>query len=180
MQKLNINGIREKIIAEFKELFSGRPGIYNKSKIKIYVKENVNPITLNAKHVPYALKNKIENEILRLKELGHLESVETSDWATPIVPVIKSNGNVRICGDFKHKLTLNLHLVVPKHPFRRIDDIFEILQQGLTYLQLDLPHAYMQIAVEEESQKFLTITTHMGLFQYTKAPEGQPLLNFRK
>ena len=35
-----------------------------------------------------------------LKEVV-LKKVETSDWATPIVPVLKPDGTFRICGDSK-------------------------------------------------------------------------------
>ena len=30
-----------------------------------------------------------------------IESVRFSDWAAPIVPVVKSDGHVRICGDYR-------------------------------------------------------------------------------
>ena len=46
-----------------------------------------------------------------------LKKVETSDWATPIVPVSKPDGTVRICGDFK--VTLNQYLDIPEYYFRR-------------------------------------------------------------
>ena len=36
-----------------------------------------------------------------------------SDWATPIVPVPKPDGSVRICGDFK--VTINPVLQIDKH-----------------------------------------------------------------
>lgn len=84
--------------------------------------------------------------------LGHLMRVETSEWATPIVPVLKSNGEVRICGDFK--LTINPSLSVTKRPFPHIDDIFNELQKGLLYTQHDLPHAYMQIPIDKNRKNF--------------------------
>ena len=43
-----------------------------------------------------------------------LKKVETSHWATPIVPVLKPDGKVRICDDFK--VTLNQYLDVPGYP----------------------------------------------------------------
>jgi len=35
-----------------------------------------------------------------------------------------------------------------------------------------MPHAYMQIPIAQESRDFLTITTHVGLYRYTKMTEG--------
>lgn len=46
------------------------------------------------------------------------------------------------------------------------------MQNGITFSQLDLPHAYMQCSVDKESRKYLTVTTHAGLFQFTRMVEG--------
>lgn len=46
--------------------------------------------------MPFALRSKIEKEIERLTKNNIIESVESSDWATPIVPVIKNNGDIRL------------------------------------------------------------------------------------
>ena len=170
INKLQTNNVRETLLREFDILFSDTPGMYNKREVKLHVNPNTKPIALRARHVPYALRSKVEEEIDRLLKIGHLIKVESSEWAPPIVPILKGNGKVRICGDFK--VTLNPHLKVTKRPFPRIDDIFAGLQNGKTFSQLDLPHAYMQIPISKESRELLTITTHMGLYQYTKMMEG--------
>ena len=57
-----------------------------------------------------AIKDKVENEINNLVQIGVLQPVKYCEWGTPIVPIIKKNWNIRICGDFK--VTLNPHLNV--------------------------------------------------------------------
>ncbi|KAG8173806.1 hypothetical protein JTE90_021801 [Oedothorax gibbosus] len=51
------------------------------------------------------LRKKVDEELDRLLEKGIIEPVKTSVWAAPVVPVLKRDGKVRICGDFK--LTVN-------------------------------------------------------------------------
>ena len=51
------------------------------------------------------MREKIENELGRLESNDIIKKVEHSDWATPIVPVLKKDGTVRICGDYK--ITVN-------------------------------------------------------------------------
>ena len=51
--------------------------------------------------VCYALRDKVAAELSQLEKEGALKKVESSDWATPIVPVLQPDGTVRICGDFK-------------------------------------------------------------------------------
>lgn len=51
-----------------------------------------------------------------------LEKVEFSEWATPIVPVLKPDGSVRICGDYS--MTINPVLEVHEYPMQTAHDIF--------------------------------------------------------
>ncbi|XP_011883635.1 PREDICTED: uncharacterized protein K02A2.6-like [Vollenhovia emeryi] len=138
--------------------------------LKIVLKDSAVPVSLKARRLPFALMKKVETEINRLVKLKHLEKIDISEWSTPIVPVIKKDGSVRICGNFK--LTINPYVVIDRHPIPLIDEIFAALSGGTKFSQIDLEHAYMQIPVEESSRDYLTIVTHKGLFRYTKMTEG--------
>ena len=69
--------------------------------------------------MPYALREPIEKELNRLVQQGVLEKIEYSEWAAPIVAVMKPDGNVRICGDYK--VTINQYLEVDKHPLPKAE-----------------------------------------------------------
>ena len=120
--------------------------------------------------VPFTLKEKIADELRRLETIGVMEKVEFSDWATPIVPVLKPDGSVRICGDYK--VTINPVLDVPEHPMPTADDLFTQLNGGEKFTKLDLSSLYQQVLLDEESRKYVTINTHLGLFRYTRLPFG--------
>ncbi|XP_056135399.1 uncharacterized protein K02A2.6-like, partial [Lampris incognitus] len=122
------------------------------------------------RNVPYALRSKVEAELTRLTDLGVISPVEHSDWATPVVPVNKKDGTVRLCGDFK--VTLNQALCVDKYPIPRIEDLFASLAGGQRFSKLDFSNAYLQMEVVEESRKLLTISTQKGLFCYNRLPFG--------
>ena len=47
--------------------------------------------------VAYTLQPALEAELNRMQQEGMLEPVERSEWATPLVIVLKSNGNLRVC-----------------------------------------------------------------------------------
>ena len=66
---------------------------------KIHVNPSATPVFLKARPVPYALREKTEQDLERLVKAGTVEPVQFSEWATPIVPVIKQDGTVRVCGD---------------------------------------------------------------------------------
>jgi len=86
--------------------------------------------------VPFALKEKIADELRLLEKIGVLEKVEFSDWATPKVPVPKPDGRVRVCGDYK--VTVNAVLDVPEHSLPTADNLFTQLNGGEKFTKLDL------------------------------------------
>ena len=103
-------------------------------------------------------------------EAGILEPVRTSDWACQIVPVVKSDGKIRICGNFKQ--TANRAIKVDKHPVPKVQDMFAKLAGGKVFAKLDLSRAYQQLKVAEEYRHLLTINTHRGHYRYSRLPFG--------
>ena len=99
-------------------------------------------------------------ELNRLVACGVMKPVPFSDWAALVVPIVKQDGQVRICGDFK--LTINQLAHVESYPLPRIDDLLASLGKGKLFSKLDLADAYLQLALEEESKKYVTISTHKG------------------
>ena len=112
----------------------------------------------------------MEEELDRLQKQGIIKPVDFSDWAAPIVPVLKKDGSLRICGDYK--LTVNKAAKLETYPLPRIEDLLTSPAGGKTFTTLDLAHAYQQVELDKDSRKFVTINTHKGLFEYTRLPFG--------
>ena len=160
----------QEIPDKYSDVFEEDIGLLKTTKANLNLKENSQPKFCKAREVPYALRPKVEVELTKLQNDGILTKVDWSEWATPVVPVIKKNGNVRLCGAFKQ--TINPVLHVQQYPLPRIDDIFASLGGGKKFSKIDLRQAYLQMEMEEESKKFLTINTHKGLFQYNRLVLG--------
>lgn len=152
--------IRE-ILQKYSSVFADGIGKVHGIKANLHLIDDVKAIFCKARSVPYALKPKIEQKLGNLENMGVLEKVDTSEWATPIVPVPKKNGKVRICGDFK--VTLNPQLNVDQYPLPKIEDIFASLSNGEHFSKIDLRQAYLHMEMEEKSKAYLTINTHKGL-----------------
>ena len=121
--------------------------------------------------VPLAIQEKVSNELDRLLKDKVIVPVTNSDWASPIVPIQKKDGSVRICGDYK--LTNNKTARLEVYPLPRIDELFASLV-GETFPKLDLSHAYQQVPLEEGSQQYVMVNTHWGPFRYKRLPFGVP------
>ncbi len=165
-ETLNLEGVLRKNSEVFKQELGSMEGI----NVKLTVEPECQPKFLKARPLPYALKPKVEASLTELVANSVLEPVSISKWATPIVPVIKKDGGIRICGDFK--VTVNPVLSVEQYPLPHINDLFAGLTGGQKFSKIDLNQAYLQMHVEEESRELLTINTHKGLFRYKRLPFG--------
>ena len=160
----------EQLKEKFSDVFSDDFGKLKDAKAHLQLKDGARPRFLKARPLPYAMRPKVEAELDRLENLGIVSKVQWSEWATPIVPVIKPNGSVRLCGDFK--ATLNPQLKVDQHPPPRVEDVFATLAGGQRFTKIDLKQAYLQMEMEEESKPLLTLTTHKGLYQLNRLGFG--------
>ena len=151
-------------------VFTEELGCMQGVQVKLQVNPQARPTFHRPRKVPYALKQKVEEELRKLQETGVISPTQHSDWAAPIVPVLKRNGSLRICGDYK--TTVNKGLLIETYPLPRVDDLFANLSGGKSFSKLDLSQAYFQLPLAEDSKKFVTINTHKGLFVYNRLPFG--------
>lgn len=158
------------LLKQHADVFRDELGLVEAAPAKIHVDPSAQPRFCKPRTVPYALKGKIEQELERLEHAGVIEPVQFADWAAPIVPVVKTDGTIRICGDYK--VTINRAAKVDTYPLPRIDDLLASLGQGKSFTKLDLAHAYQQIPLDEGSKKYVVINTHKGLYQYNRLPFG--------
>lgn len=162
--------IIEQIKNEFSEVFDSGLGSYKFGEISLVMDDDVKPIFFKPRPIPFAWKEKIENNLRDLIAKDVLEPVDHSEWGTPLVPVLKPNGDIRICGDYK--VTINKYLSDFKYPLPLIDEIFASLEGGEVYTKLDLSNAYNQLILDEKSQMICTWSTPIGTLKMKRLPFG--------
>ncbi|CAK1598324.1 unnamed protein product [Parnassius mnemosyne] len=166
----NTENIMLKFQQQYPEVFSDNLGAFNKYKVKLQLKPNSQPIFFKARPVAFSLKNKIDEEIDRLVDLGILKPVEYSEYASFIVPVLKRNGTVRLCADYS--VSINKQLIVEQYPLPSINELFAKLHGGQQFSKIDLSMAYNQFILDDDSQKITCVNTHRGLYKYTRMVFG--------
>ena len=160
----------EQLLHDYAEVFRPELGQLKGVEATLEIQPEACPKFLKPRSMPYAIKDAVERDIERLEALGVLEKVRSSDWAAPIVPVPKSDGGIRICGDYK--VTINPALKVDQYPMPTPEDLFATVAGGEKFTKLDLAHAYQQVVLAPKDRKYVTINTHKGLYQYTRLPYG--------
>lgn len=63
-------------------------------------------------------------------------------------------------------------MIDDKYPIPRIDDLYAKLSGGKRFSKIDLSSAYQQIVLDPDCAKVTTISTHKGLFYYSRLPFG--------
>ena len=172
----NVNNIEaqdisfDKLLEKYSELFNDELGCYKDSKVELKVMQDAKPVFLKPRPIPFALKEKVSEELDNLEKKGIITKVNNSEWGTPLVPVVKPNGDIRICGDYK--VTINKFIEDVKEPLPRIEEVFSDLCGGENFSKLDLAWAYNQLEVNEETKKLLAWSTHKGIYLVNRLTFG--------
>ena len=139
----------DRVLEKYPTVFQDTLGEIKGAAATLHVDSSQQPRFYRARPVPYSLRTRVEAELNRLQDIGVISPVQFSDWAAPIIPVVKRDGNIRICGDYK--LTVNAVSKTDPYPLPRIEDIFASFSGGKLFTKLDLSHAYQQIPLAKDS-----------------------------
>lgn len=112
------------------------------------------------------MKNEIEKQT---KEMLHDDIIEpsTSPWNSPVVLVKKSNGEMRLCVDYRH---LNSVTEPECFPLPRLEDVFDTIGISKTkiFSVLDLRSGFWQIPLDPGTKHKTAFVTHHGIFQFKR------------
>ncbi|XP_043238246.1 uncharacterized protein K02A2.6-like [Amphibalanus amphitrite] len=162
----------ESVKAAHAQVFADGLGVMS-HQAHLTLKPGAVPRRLPPRPVPYALLPQVEAELDRWVRDGIARKVDPSEtssgWGTPLVPVPKPGGGVRLCASYN--LTVNPQLIVKNHPLPKPEDVFAGVS-GKLFCKLDLKHAYQQMPLDEESQPMTTVSTHKGEFVMRRLPFG--------
>ncbi|XP_055850659.1 uncharacterized protein K02A2.6-like [Episyrphus balteatus] len=167
---LEVAGNALNLEGKFRNVFSEELGAHKGPPVSLEILPGSNPIFLKHRQCPIAWKPAVETEIEKLVQQKILEPVMFSRWATPIVPVPKSDGSVRICGDYRS--TVNAVIKTNAYPLPTVSEVMAAISDGKVFTKLDLQQAYQQLVVDDASAELLTLNTHKGLYKVRRLPFG--------
>ncbi|MCP4504373.1 MAG: RNA-directed DNA polymerase, partial [Deltaproteobacteria bacterium] len=171
----------QEILADYNDVFAVEDrelGDCNLIEVEIDTGDS-KPIAQPLRRTPITVRDKIDEEINAMLDMGIIRE-SWSDWASPIVAVIKPDGSVRICIDFRkvNEVTKSF-----QHPLPRMDDVLEKIGISLgrsadpyesrpCVSTFDLKMGYHQLRIRDEDVRKTAFRTHRGLYEYTRLPMG--------
>ncbi|XP_063904753.1 uncharacterized protein K02A2.6-like [Zophobas morio] len=120
------------IFNQFSDVFQPKVGEIPNYQCSLSLRANAQLIFIKPRRVPYALQEKVEQELDDLENQCIIKKSDHFEWGTPFVIVPKKNGDIRLCADYK--VTINNQL--QDNQFR-VEDIFNKMKNG-TYLAKQL------------------------------------------
>ena len=153
--------------SEFPEVFSNLPG---KAKVGCFKIEtgNAEPRRSHPYRVPDRLKEGVRSEVKKLVDLG-IVVPSISPWASPVVPVPKNDGTVRVCIDYR-----KLNEVTTSDPYymASMEEILERVGSSKIISKIDLCKGFYQVEVDPSSQEKTAFVSPYGKFEFKRMPFG--------
>ena len=138
-----------------------RIGKIRNAKVRAEFFENLRPIQQKGRRVPISLQDKVDKEIHRLMNEGHIVKLqECSDkyFVSPIVITVKKDGSIKLALESRE---LNKQVHKNKYQMPNIDELVDGVSQiiaekksgNVYFTTLDFTYAYGQVALEQKTSE---------------------------
>jgi hypothetical protein len=162
------------LFREFRDVFAWSydemPGIDSsivEHEIKMY--PDVKPVRQRLRQVHPKKAAAIKAEVEKLLHAGFIYPVPLTDWVSNIVPVMKKQGTIRVCVDYR-----DVNKACPKdnYPTPFIDQIIDECAGCEIFSFMDGFSGYNQINIRPQDQSKTAFICPWGTFAYRKLPFG--------
>ncbi|XP_062704094.1 uncharacterized protein K02A2.6-like [Aedes albopictus] len=132
----------------------------------LVLKKGASPIFKRAYDVPLRLKDKVVEHLDSLEKDGVITPIDASEWASPVIVVVKKDGGIRMVIDCK--VSINKVIIPNTYPLPLTQDMFASLAGAKVFCSLDLAGAYTQLMLSKKSRKIMVINTIKDFFYFDK------------
>ncbi|CAK1597386.1 unnamed protein product [Parnassius mnemosyne] len=138
--------------------------------VTIPIDDSVKPVAQPYRRIPIPLEEKVENKLKELLERDIIEVVKgPSNWISPIVPVLKNGGDIRLCVDMRRA---NTAIQRENHPLPTIEELLPKVREAKIFSKLDIRDAFHHIELHTDSRHITTFITSKGLYRYKRMMFG--------
>lgn len=103
-----------------------------------------------------------------MEELGIIRKSQ-SEYSSHLVLVVKLNGDLRLCNDFRW---LNARTVKDAHPLPHQTDALAALGGNVFFSTMDLTSGFYNVGLHEDDRKYTAFSSPFGLHEYNRMPRA--------
>lgn len=136
------------------------------------MRADVRPVIQRYRPVPLALEDKIEEKVQELLKLGIIERVPEGsppEWISPVVPVQKKNGEMRLCIDLRR---VNEAVIRSRYPLPAPNYLLSTIEPSVKFSLIDFTDAFFHFELDEASRNLTAFITKSGLYRFTRLTMG--------
>ncbi|XP_059668842.1 uncharacterized protein LOC132313924 [Cornus florida] len=138
---------------------------------KLPIKEGFKSFKQPPRRMSQEVVLKVKEEIERLHKAGFRRTARYVDWISNIVPVVKKNGKLRVCVDFR-----NINLATPKdeYPMPVADQLVDSAAKNeiLSFMDGHSRNNQIYIAKEDIAKTAFRCPGSIGTFEWVVMPFG--------
>ena len=117
---MNLKEKAKAIVSKHENVFAKELGKYTGPDVKIQLTPETIPKVCKARPIQFAQGELVEQELSRLEAAGIIELLRHLERASPVMTVAKSDGTIRLCGDYKRTLKPVCKVTnIPFHTLRK-------------------------------------------------------------
>lgn len=160
----------EEILKNFPSLIRPSPFLEKpKHDVSHFIETTGPPLYTKPRRLRREIMLRAKKEFYEQQNLGILR-LSNSPWASPLLIRPKTNPNeIRICGDYRD---LNTVTIPDRYPLPNMNDVASQLEGAKIFSVIDVIKAFHHIPVHPPHIPKTAITTHFGLWEYVRMPNG--------
>ena len=136
-----------------------------KHRIELY---DDTPIRQHPRRFPQPVVEEIEKQCEELMSMDVIEHSK-SPWSSPMVPIRKKDGSLRLCIDYRR---LNQVTKPDRHPMPDLPGMVYSMHGSRFFSTLDLVKGYYQVGLEEGSREVTAFSTTRNHYHFKRLAFG--------
>ena len=160
----------KKMLYRVKEVLSVGDNDIGDAKVEPHKIEVTSSTPIWQKHRNFSqpINDEIEKQCKELVANDILE-YSNSDWSSPVVPVRKGDGSLRLCVDYRQ---VNKVTKKENFPMPNMSNCIYRPNKVKYFTKIDLVRGYYQVPIHEQSQKYTAFSTVQSQYQFKRLSFG--------
>ena len=126
------------------------------------------PIFRKPYPIPFKVKHQVDQQLQKMLTDGVIK-YSRSPYNSPLVPVLKKDGSIRITQDYRF---LNQKVYADTYPLPSIPELFNSIGKAKLFSSLDLRNGYFQIPLHPDSTPCTAFSADNQKYEYCVTPQG--------